>query len=47
MKHVVWMLFGISLLALTGCSSAELSAPCPNFGNSCHQTPLNSWDYNQ
>lgn len=28
---------------LGGCAKPNLSAPCPNFGASCHQTPINSW----
>ncbi len=34
-----------TLGVLSGCAKSELAAPCPNFGASCHQTPINTWDY--
>lgn len=38
------LVFGGLLMA--GCAHQDLTAPCPNFGNSCTQTPINHWDTN-
>ena len=34
-------------LSISACGSAhkDLTAPCPNYGRHCPQTPINSWDY--
>ena len=48
MKKIILFTTTILLLSnLTACSSThkDLTAPCPNFGKSCPQTPINSWDY--
>lgn len=34
----------VSLLLLTGCASQSLKAPCPDYGQFCEKTPINSWD---
>jgi len=34
----------LAAIGLTGCAGSALNAPCPNFGDSCHQTPVNGWD---
>jgi len=36
-----------TLSLLSGCAQKELTAPCPDFGRSCTQSPINSWDYNR
>lgn len=34
-------------IAIAGCASDNLTAPCPNFGANCKKIPVNSWDYQQ
>jgi len=36
---------GFAVTILSGCASDNLKAPCPNYGSSCHKTPINSWNY--
>lgn len=34
------------LAVVAGCTSHdELNSPCPNYGQSCDKTPVNSWNY--
>lgn len=33
----------MTMLAVTACASQSLDAPCPNFGEYCARTPINSW----
>jgi hypothetical protein len=33
------------LFMLTACAESELTAPCPNYGQSCVKKPINSWNY--
>lgn len=42
----IMSLFGlIALMGLSACSKApDLDAPCPNFGRTCYQVPINAWD---
>jgi hypothetical protein len=46
-KLIVFTTNMLLLFCLSACSSThkDLTAPCPNFGKSCSQTPINSWDY--
>ena len=45
-KIISTVLLAIGILTLAGCAShQDLKAPCPNFGDSCQQTPINSWNY--
>lgn len=45
MKYILGSLLLMGALGLAGCASPTLKAPCPNYGDSCHKTPVNSWDY--
>lgn len=49
MKAIISFLITLSAVSmLVGCSgSPNLSAPCPDFGASCQQSPVNGWDLNQ
>lgn len=37
------VIFGASSL-LFGCAAPNLKAPCPDYGKSCLQRPINHWD---
>ena len=43
MKHMKLLILAGAIL-LGGCAHQALTAPCPNYGSSCAQTPINSWD---
>lgn len=47
MKKALFLTSVLALLLLSGCARTVLKAPCPNYGNSCSKTPINSWDYQQ
>lgn len=33
----------MSMFAMSACASHSLDAPCPNYGEYCAKTPINSW----
>ena len=43
-KLIMTMMVGAVLGVLGGCAHVSKTTPCPNFGENCSQTPINSWD---
>jgi hypothetical protein len=36
---------GILGVGLMGCAAHEAKAPCPQYGQWCSKTPINTWTY--
>ena len=48
MKKMIYTLILGSLFSLlVSCSSDQIQSACPNFGDNCVKTPINSWNFNQ
>lgn len=44
MKKIIMITATSITLLLSGCAHQNLKTPCPNFGASCSQKHINSWN---